>query len=340
MLDNYSLLCLQGTNFPDINKYKMQERSSPIQDPSTIQSQEHSPKNCDCDLQLLANIATNDVQIQKQESTKKNLDQRKTVIQQVTKKSSIESSSQVEKNKKTIKDYELHETKPSSTFAERERSPEHHINFTKKQKTSDTSSGPSTSFVQQQSTLHKAICLESSFISSRSIEEQLKPVVKASTGLQKSVLGQQESFPQPSTSIERELKPVLPEAGCSSNVPQQNKPGNVSPIPSTSRSHNLEKIISKSQKTMACQHCGKTFTHRGDMNKHVRSHTGEQPYSCTICNRKFTHTSNLARHVRVHSGLKPFHCDRCNKDFNRRDKLVLHQKTKRCSKYSKREDDK
>lgn len=96
------------------------------------------------------------------------------------------------------------------------------------------------------------------------------------------------------------------------------------------------RLVTKHVKTMNCEHCGKIFTHRGDLNKHLRSHTGEQPYQCPVCQRKFTHTSNLARHVRVHSGDKPFHCDRCNRDFSRKDKLLLHQKTKLCMKSSQR----
>lgn len=93
--------------------------------------------------------------------------------------------------------------------------------------------------------------------------------------------------------------------------------------PSTSKESLIRKIFS-------CEHCDKTFTHKGDFNKHLRKHTGEQPFHCPVCNRKFAHTSNLARHLRVHSGDKPFHCERCNKSFSRKDKLLMHQKTKLC----------
>lgn len=101
-----------------------------------------------------------------------------------------------------------------------------------------------------------------------------------------------------------------------------------------STSNQTSASTSKSSKIMNCEHCGKNFTHRGDLNKHLRSHTGEQPFVCPMCNRRFTHTSNLARHVRVHSGDRPFRCERCNRDFGRKDKLVMHQKTKLCMKYS------
>lgn len=90
------------------------------------------------------------------------------------------------------------------------------------------------------------------------------------------------------------------------------------------------------QKTMVCPHCDKSFLHRGDFNKHVRKHTGEQPYSCYICKRKFAHTSNLNRHIKVHTGDRPYVCEMCNKTFSRKDKLEMHKKTKLCKKYSEK----
>lgn len=96
-------------------------------------------------------------------------------------------------------------------------------------------------------------------------------------------------------------------------------------VPSTSNN----KVLPK-KRVMSCDHCGKIFSHKGDFNKHLRKHTGEQPFECPQCNRKFAHTSNLARHLRVHSGDKPFYCERCDKSFSRKDKLVMHQKTKTC----------
>lgn len=104
------------------------------------------------------------------------------------------------------------------------------------------------------------------------------------------------------------------------------------PEPSTSSAHS-----SNTRKSMTCPHCSKSFTHRGDFNKHIRTHTGEQPYKCEICNKRFAHTSNLNRHLKVHSGDRPYVCTVCNKNFNRKDKLDLHKKTKRCKKFSEKQ---
>lgn len=93
--------------------------------------------------------------------------------------------------------------------------------------------------------------------------------------------------------------------------------------PSTSYDHSPK----PTRKVMKCTHCVKSFTHKGDLNKHLRKHTGEQPFACSTCEKKFGNTSNLARHMRLHSGARPFKCEFCNKDFSRKDKLDMHLKT-------------
>lgn len=90
----------------------------------------------------------------------------------------------------------------------------------------------------------------------------------------------------------------------------------------------------KTKKEITCNVCDKKFSHKGDYNKHLRKHTGEQPYKCDICFKKFSHTSNLSRHLKLHSGEKPFECGVCNKKFSRKDKLLSHQKSRLCRKKS------
>ncbi|XP_018328025.1 zinc finger protein 33B [Agrilus planipennis] len=81
----------------------------------------------------------------------------------------------------------------------------------------------------------------------------------------------------------------------------------------------------KTKKEMKCSYCSKNFSHRGDLNKHVRTHTGDTPYQCETCWKDFRHKSNLTRHSKLHSGLKPYQCPNCNKEFSRKDKLSLHR---------------
>lgn len=78
------------------------------------------------------------------------------------------------------------------------------------------------------------------------------------------------------------------------------------------------------KKQLMCEFCQKKFNHAGDLNKHRRKHTGEQPYACNMCQRKFTTSSNLGRHQQIHSGIKPFHCQICGCTFTRKIKLSAH----------------
>lgn len=101
------------------------------------------------------------------------------------------------------------------------------------------------------------------------------------------------------------------------------KKENSKKIPSITNNNNY--CVGKTQRSLICEFCKKTFTHTGDLNKHRRKHTGEKPYDCSICKRKFSHASNLVRHQRIHSGEKPFSCPlKCGRNFTRKDKLSEH----------------
>ncbi|KAH8035722.1 hypothetical protein HPB51_008089 [Rhipicephalus microplus] len=67
-----------------------------------------------------------------------------------------------------------------------------------------------------------------------------------------------------------------------------------------------------------------TARNRAYLRRHIRVHTGEQPYHCSFCSRKFKDRSNLNRHRRCHTGERPYECKHCGLRFNQTSSLKTH----------------
>ncbi|KAH7725844.1 histone-lysine N-methyltransferase PRDM9-like protein [Aphelenchoides avenae] len=86
------------------------------------------------------------------------------------------------------------------------------------------------------------------------------------------------------------------------------------------------KIEDKPKNKSPCRVCGRVLA-SGHMSRHMRSHTGERPYSCTVCAKSFRRAQHCLNHMlRVHTGERPFKCGTCSAGFVRRWDLTRHSK--------------
>ncbi|XP_033232449.1 gastrula zinc finger protein XlCGF26.1-like isoform X6 [Drosophila pseudoobscura] len=73
-----------------------------------------------------------------------------------------------------------------------------------------------------------------------------------------------------------------------------------------------------------CQQCGKKFTYKYALTRHMLVHTGERPFECTYCEKKYSRKVQLDEHTTIHTGDRPFECLVCEKKFIRKIHLAEH----------------
>ena len=84
--------------------------------------------------------------------------------------------------------------------------------------------------------------------------------------------------------------------------------------------------VHSGEKPFVCGRCGRTFSRKSNMKAHLRLHSGEKPYACIQCGKAFADKNNLKRHFRLHSGEKPFSCEKCGKSFTHSNSKKNHVK--------------
>ncbi|CAL4111300.1 unnamed protein product, partial [Meganyctiphanes norvegica] len=76
-----------------------------------------------------------------------------------------------------------------------------------------------------------------------------------------------------------------------------------------------------------CEHCGKSFITKNEIEKHMVVHTEEKPFVCSTCDFRCNREGNLKQHMKTHTDEKPFECDQCQAKFKQNWYLQVHKKT-------------
>jgi len=79
-----------------------------------------------------------------------------------------------------------------------------------------------------------------------------------------------------------------------------------------------------SDRSHKCDVCGKGFSRKDYLNKHILCHTGHRPYKCDVCGKGFNRKDILNKHMFTHTGHWPHKCDVCGKGFSQKSHLTNH----------------
>uniref|UniRef100_A0A1A8JH19 C2H2-type domain-containing protein n=1 Tax=Nothobranchius kuhntae TaxID=321403 RepID=A0A1A8JH19_NOTKU len=126
------------------------------------------------------------------------------------------------------------------------------------------------------------------------------------------------------------INPSLLNAHAASHSSQRSFPGGDTLSHS---SHLLNQLNSHKVRSPAsdslqhcCPTCGRVCASHSSLVTHIRSHTGEKPFSCRVCGKRFSTNGNCKIHMRVHTGEKPYSCQVCGICFSFHSRFKDHMK--------------
>lgn len=87
----------------------------------------------------------------------------------------------------------------------------------------------------------------------------------------------------------------------------------------------------KVEQTFDCEICKKRFSRKSNFMAHVKRHYNNhtehakvKSHLCCMCGKLFSYKTHLIRHLYIHNGERPYKCESCGCDFTQRGGLMKH----------------
>ncbi|XP_037045918.1 zinc finger protein 181-like isoform X1 [Bradysia coprophila] len=99
----------------------------------------------------------------------------------------------------------------------------------------------------------------------------------------------------------------------------------------STRANMLRHVREHEGRRFVCQYenCKAFFTQKSSLQVHLARHAGHKPFECEICGKRFSQSKSLVFHIRIHTGESPYECDYCQKTFKQKSNLIRHFKSHR-----------